>query len=83
MHIDDSKKFDKRNIQRNIKDKIITHKDYDVYLSRLSDVGNKVFVPEQTSKRPISKGILTLNPRKVPVRKSLKENKNAHLRVSM
>jgi len=56
MHIDDSKKLDKRNIQRNIKDKIISQKDYDAYLSKLPDVADKVFVPESDSKEPDIKG---------------------------
>jgi len=47
MHIDESKKFDKRNIERNIKDDVITLKDYETYLSRLSDAGDKMFLPEE------------------------------------
>jgi hypothetical protein len=45
MHVDESKKFDKRNIERNIKDEAITLKDYEIYLSRLSDVSDKMFLP--------------------------------------
>ncbi|MBM4306043.1 MAG: hypothetical protein FJ123_04830 [Deltaproteobacteria bacterium] len=47
MHIDESKKFDKRNIERNIKDDVITLKDYETYLSRLSDAGDKMFLPKE------------------------------------
>ena len=50
MHIDDSKKFDKRNIQRNVKDGIISQKDLDLYLNKLPDVSGKVFVPEADTK---------------------------------
>jgi hypothetical protein len=56
MHIDDGKKLDKRNIQRNLKDRIITQKDYDAYLSKLPDVSDKVFVPESDSKELDIKG---------------------------
>jgi len=47
MHIDENKKFDKRNIERNIKDGIITQKDYEIYLSKLPDVSDKLFDPEK------------------------------------
>ena len=43
MHIDESKKYDKRNIERNIKDGIITEKDYGIYFSRLPDISDKLF----------------------------------------
>lgn len=43
MHIDESKKFDKRNIERNIKNGIIIQKDYEIYLYKLPDVSDKVF----------------------------------------
>jgi hypothetical protein len=49
MHIDEDKKFDKRNIVRNIKNGIITQKDYDTFVSKLPDVSNKLFNPEETS----------------------------------
>ncbi len=47
MHIDENKKFDKRNIQKNVKSGIITQKDYEIYLSKLPDVSDKVFNPEE------------------------------------
>jgi len=50
MHTDEQKKFDIRNIERNIKGGIITRKDYETYLSRLPDVGDKVFNPEDPLK---------------------------------
>jgi hypothetical protein len=49
MHIDEDKKFDKRNIAKNIKSGIITQKDYETFVSKLPDVSNKLFNPEETS----------------------------------
>ena len=43
MHIDENKKFDKRNIGKNIKSRIITQKDYEIYLSKLPDVSDKLY----------------------------------------
>lgn len=42
MHVDESKKFDKRNVERNIKNGDITQKDYETYLSRLPDASDKI-----------------------------------------
>lgn len=47
MHIDESKKFDKRNIERNIKNGVIAQKDYEIHLSRLPDASDKIFFPEE------------------------------------
>jgi hypothetical protein len=47
MHIDENKKFDKRNIERNIKDRVIIQKDYEIHLSRLPDASDKIFLPEE------------------------------------
>jgi len=49
MHIDEDKKFDKRNIARNVKNGIITQKDYETFLSKLPDVSNKLLNPDETS----------------------------------
>jgi len=46
MHTDESKKFDKRNIERNVRDGIITTKDYETYLAKLPDVSDKTFDPD-------------------------------------
>jgi hypothetical protein len=43
MHIDENKKFDKRNIEKNVKEGIITQKDYEILLSKLPDVSDKLF----------------------------------------
>ncbi len=48
MHIDEGKKFDKRNIARNIKDGVIIQKDYEIFLSKLPDVSDKLFSPEES-----------------------------------
>lgn len=47
MHIDENKKFDKRNIEKNTKNGIITQKDYEIYLAKLPDVSDKIFNPEE------------------------------------
>jgi hypothetical protein len=49
MHIDEDKKFDKRNVARNIKSGVISQKDYETFVSKLPDVSNKLFNPEETS----------------------------------
>ena len=72
MHIDDSKKFDKRNLQRNIKDRILTQKDYDVYLSRLPDVGDKACLPEPESKEADIKADTSAEPHKASGKKKSK-----------
>ena len=46
MHTDENKIFDKRNIERNLKIGIITQEDYEIYLSKLTDVSDKLFNPE-------------------------------------
>jgi hypothetical protein len=49
MHIDEDKKFDKRNIRMNIKNGVITQKEYEILLSKLPDASDKLFNPEETS----------------------------------
>jgi hypothetical protein len=49
MHIDEDKKFDKRNIMMNLKNGIISQKDYEILLSKLPDASDKLFNPEETS----------------------------------
>jgi hypothetical protein len=48
MHIDEQKKFDIRNIERNIKNEVISQKDYEIYVSKLPDVQDKIFNPEES-----------------------------------
>ncbi len=47
MHTDENKRYDKRNIDTNLRKGEVTLKDYEVYLSRLPDVSDKVFTPEE------------------------------------
>ncbi len=49
MHTDENKIFDKRNTERNIKNGIITPEDYEIYLSKLPDVSDKLINPEEFS----------------------------------
>ena len=65
MHTDEQKKFDIRNIERNIKSGIITQKDYETYLSKLPDVGDKLFNPENP-------------PKDLKESESRKENEGSH-----
>jgi len=72
MHIDEAKKFDKRNIQRNIKEGIVSQKDLDTYLSRLPDVKDKILVIEGESKETESKGAVEGPPQKGSTKKKTK-----------
>jgi len=75
MHIDENKKFDKRNIARNIKNGIITQKDYETYLSKLPDVIDKLFNLEGfsvNSEEFESKKEGEIQPKKKAVRKKSK-----------
>jgi hypothetical protein len=47
MHIDENKRFDRRNIEKNIKDGVFPQKEYEIYLSKLPDASNKIFNPEE------------------------------------
>ena len=49
MHIDEDKIFDKRNIAMNIRNGVITRKDYEIFLSKLTDSSEKLFNPEEIS----------------------------------
>ena len=42
MHIDETKKFDKRTIQRNLKEGIVSAKEWEQFLKKLPDVSDKV-----------------------------------------
>ncbi len=54
MHTDENKRFDKRNVPRNLKEGVVTQKEYDVYVSKLPDVTDKVFNPDEL---PDSEGL--------------------------
>jgi hypothetical protein len=47
MHIDEGKRFDKRNVAQNIKNGTITQKDYEIFLSKLPDASEKLFNSEE------------------------------------
>ncbi len=47
MHIDESKKFDVRTIERNIREGLISKEEYEQYLQGLPDVSDKVYVEEE------------------------------------
>ena len=75
MHIDENKKFDKRNIEKNMKNGIITQKDYEIYLSKLPDLSDKVFSPEDNvteMKESELQGEDELSSRKKAVKKKSK-----------
>jgi hypothetical protein len=75
MHIDENKKFDKRNIEKNIKNGIITGKDYEMFLSKLPDVSEKLFNPGETptdSKEPEARKEGEMPTKKKVIKKKVK-----------
>jgi hypothetical protein len=42
MHVDPEKKFDRRSIERKIREGFMSQKEYDDYLANLPDVSDKV-----------------------------------------
>ncbi len=42
MHIDENKKFDKRTMDRKIREGLISQKEYEQYLASLPDVSGKI-----------------------------------------
>ena len=75
MHIDEEKRFDKRNISKNVKNGVITQKDYEIYLSKLPDVSDKLFNPEQAiteSEELESKRESEVSPKKKGTKKKAK-----------
>ncbi len=78
MHIDEGKRFDKRNIAKNVKDGIITQKDYEIFLSKLPDVTDKLFNPEESpaiseEAKLIKEGEASLKKRRVKKKLRAKE----------
>jgi hypothetical protein len=49
MHTDESKRFDKRNIESNLRRGFIASKEHENYLNKLPDVSDKIFDPEDES----------------------------------
>jgi hypothetical protein len=42
MHIDESKKFDKRTIEKNLREGIVSAKEWEQFLKKLPDASDKV-----------------------------------------
>ena len=49
MHTDESKRFDKRNIQSNLRRRVVSKKDYETYLAKLPDVSDNIFSFDEKS----------------------------------
>ena len=47
MHTDQGKRFDKRNIEANLRRKVMTPKEHESYLSKLPDMSHKIYDPEE------------------------------------
>jgi hypothetical protein len=51
MHTDESKRFDKRNIESNLRRGVMASKEYENYLNKLPDASDKIFDIEDDSSR--------------------------------
>jgi len=49
MHTDGSKRFDKRNIESNLRRGMMASKEYENYLNKLPDASDRIFDPEGES----------------------------------
>ena len=47
MHTDEGKRYDKRNMENNLRRRIMSKKDYENFLAKLPDVSDKIFNPEE------------------------------------
>ncbi len=47
MHVDEKKRYDKRTIDRNLRQGVVSRTEYEEHLARLPDVSNKVFDREE------------------------------------
>ena len=47
MHVDPEKKFDRRNMERKIREGFVSQKEYDDYLASLPDILDKVHDPNE------------------------------------
>ncbi len=52
MHTDEEKKYDKRTIERNLRQGVISHREYEEYLRKIPDVSDKVFESGQNAHPP-------------------------------
>jgi len=46
MHIDDRKRYDKRNIESNLRGGRVALKEHEAYLAKLPDVSEKAYNPD-------------------------------------
>lgn len=51
MHIDEKKRYDKRTIEQNLKEGLISQEEYEAYLANLPDVLDKIFVRGKERKK--------------------------------
>lgn len=51
MHIDGKKKFDKRGVDRKIREGSISQRQYEDYLASLPDVSDKVYDPANEARK--------------------------------
>ena len=51
MHVDPNKRYDKRSIERRIREGLISQNEYDKYLARLPDLSKKAYVRGQDDQR--------------------------------
>lgn len=47
MHTDEGKRYDKRNIENNLRRRNMSKKDYENFLAKLPDVSDKIFNPDE------------------------------------
>ncbi len=59
MHIDENKKFDKRTIERNLKEGIVSIKEWEAFLKKIPDVSDKVaFINREEDEKQHGEGTL-------------------------
>jgi len=51
MHVDPEKKFDKRSIERKIREGLVSQKEYEDYLAGLPDLSGKVDSPQRNPQK--------------------------------
>jgi hypothetical protein len=51
MHIDENKKFDKRTMDRKIREGLISQKEYKQYMASLPDVSEKIYTEEDEARK--------------------------------
>jgi hypothetical protein len=56
MHTDEKKRFDRRNIESSLRKGVVTSKEYDAYLSKLPDMSENIFDPEDEEESDENEG---------------------------